>query len=103
MLFFQYCCIHIKTYYNQIDVINNIVLPYRIVDMTHDSYVKLQIIFFALVSASFTNIYITQPVLPVLQNEFSADMVRVSFSVSTVILGIAASNLLFGFWLYHWL
>ena len=53
---FQYCCIHIKTYYNQIDVINNIVLPYRIVDMTHDSYVKLQIIVFALVSTSFTNI-----------------------------------------------
>jgi YNFM family putative membrane transporter len=65
--------------------------------MTDDSYVKLQIIVFALVSASFTNIYITQPVLPVLQNEFSADMVRVSFSVSAVILGIAVSNLPFGF------
>jgi len=65
--------------------------------MTDDSYVKLQIIVFALVSASFTNIYITQPVLPVLQNEFSADMVRVSFSVSAVILGIALSNLPFGF------
>ena len=65
--------------------------------MTGDSYVKLQIIVFALVSASFTNIYITQPVLPVLQNEFSADMVRVSFSVSAVILGIALSNLPFGF------
>jgi YNFM family putative membrane transporter len=65
--------------------------------MTDDSYVKLQIIVFALVSASFTNIYITQPVLPVLQKEFSADMVRVSFSVSAVILGIALSNLPFGF------
>jgi YNFM family putative membrane transporter len=65
--------------------------------MTDDSYVKLQIIVFALVSASFTNIYITQPVLPVLQNEFSADMVRVSFSVSAVILGIALSNLPFGY------
>ena len=65
--------------------------------MTDDSYVKLQIIVFALVSASFTNIYITQPVLPVLQNEFSADMVQVSFSVSAVILGIAVSNLPFGF------
>ena len=65
--------------------------------MTDDSYVKLQLIVFALVSASFTNIYITQPVLPVLQKEFSADMVRVSFSVSAVILGIALSNLPFGF------
>ena len=58
---------------------------------------RLQFIVFALVSASFTNIYITQPVLPVLQGEFSADMVLVSFTVSAVILGIAISNLPFGF------
>jgi MFS transporter, YNFM family, putative membrane transport protein len=56
----------------------------------------LQLVVFALVSASFTNIYITQPVLPVLQHEFSADMVQVSFTVSAVILGIAISNLPFG-------
>lgn len=61
------------------------------------SYFRLQFIVFALVSASFTNIYVTQPVLPVLQREFSADMVLVSFSVSAVILGIAISNLPFGF------
>ena len=65
--------------------------------MTDHSYFRLQFIVFALVSASFTNIYITQPVLPVLQNEFSADMVLVSFTVSAVILGIAISNLPFGF------
>lgn len=64
--------------------------------MADPSYFRLQFIVFALVSASFTNIYITQPVLPVLQNEFSADMVLVSFSVSAVILGIALSNLAFG-------
>ena len=58
---------------------------------------RLQCIVFALVSASFTNVYITQPVLPILQNEFAADMVLVSFSVSAVILGIAISNLPFGF------
>ncbi len=57
---------------------------------------RLQCIVFALVSASFTNIYITQPVLPILQSEFAADMVLVSFSVSAVILGIAISNLPFG-------
>ena len=65
--------------------------------MADYSYFRLQFIVFALVSASFTNIYVTQPVLPILQSEFSADMVLVSFSVSAVILGIAMSNLPFGF------
>jgi YNFM family putative membrane transporter len=65
--------------------------------MANYSYFRLQLIVFALVSAAFTNIYITQPVLPVLQHEFSADMVLVSFSVSGVILGITISILPFGF------
>jgi YNFM family putative membrane transporter len=65
--------------------------------MAEPSYYRLQLIVFALVSASFTNIYITQPVLPVLQSEFEADMVLVSFSVSAVIFGIALSNLPFGY------
>ena len=65
--------------------------------MTDISHFRLQLIVFALVSASFTNIYITQPVLPILQTEFAADMVLVSFSVSAVILGIALFNLPFGF------
>ena len=64
--------------------------------MADFNYIRLQLIVFALVSASFTNIYITQPLLPVLQEEFSADMVTVSLSVSAVILGIAISNLPFG-------
>jgi len=64
--------------------------------MTDSAHTRLQLIVFALVSASFTNIYITQPVLPVLQHEFGADMVVVSFSVSAVILGIALANLPFG-------
>ena len=61
------------------------------------SYLRLQVAVFALVSAAFTNIYITQPVLPVLQQEFSADLVVVSLTVSAVILGITCSNLPFGF------
>jgi YNFM family putative membrane transporter len=65
--------------------------------MSDYPYFRLQLTVFALVSASFTNIYITQPVLPVLQSEFSADLVMVSFTVSAVILGIAISNLPFGF------
>ena len=65
--------------------------------MADSSYLRLQVIVFALVSASFTNIYITQPVLPVLRQEFATDMVLVSFTVSAVVLGMALSNLPFGF------
>jgi len=65
--------------------------------LAESSYFRLQLVVFALVTASFTNIYITQPVLPVLQKEFSVDMVLVSFTISAVILGIAISNLPFGF------
>ncbi len=65
--------------------------------MADQSNFRLQFVVFALVSASFTNIYISQPVLPVLQQEFAADMVLVSLSVSSVILGIALANLPFGF------
>lgn len=57
---------------------------------------RLQAVVFALVSAAFTNIYITQPVLPVLQQEFHASSLQVSFTISAVILGIALSNLPFG-------
>ncbi|MBA3030400.1 MAG: MFS transporter [Desulfobacteraceae bacterium] len=59
--------------------------------------IKLQLIVFALVAAAFTTIYITQPVLPVLLAEFSTTLIRVSMTVSMVILGMAISNLPFGF------
>ena len=64
--------------------------------MAERSYFQLQFIVFALVSAAFANVYITQPVLPVLQAEFGIDLVVASFSVSAVIFGIALSNLPFG-------
>ncbi|OOZ36508.1 MFS transporter [Solemya velesiana gill symbiont] len=64
--------------------------------MSSQPQLRLQFIVFALVAASFTNIYITQPVLPVLQNEFAADAVTVSYSVAAVILGIALANMPFG-------
>ncbi|KJS30537.1 MAG: MFS transporter [Desulfatitalea sp. BRH_c12] len=64
--------------------------------MDQSTSFRLQLSVFALVSAAFLNIYITQPVLPVLQQEFDSDMVRVSLTVSAVILGIALSNLPFG-------
>ena len=65
--------------------------------MDDTPYLRLQLVVFGLVSASFTHIYLTQPVLPVLQQEFGADPGLVSLSVSAVILGIAVSNLPFGF------
>jgi YNFM family putative membrane transporter len=62
----------------------------------------LQLTVFALVSAAFTNIYITQPILPVLQNVFGVDMVTVSLTVSAVILGMSLSNLIFGVLADRW-
>lgn len=58
---------------------------------------KLQLAVFALVTAAFTNIYLPQPILPVLQKEFGVTPVQVSMMVSVVILGIVVSNLFFGY------
>lgn len=80
-----------------IDLSSLSILKIVLSQMVKYPYLRLQITVFSLVSAAFTNIYITQPVLPVLQHEFSADMVVVSLTVSAVILGIACSNLPFGF------
>lgn len=63
---------------------------------------KIQLAVFALVSASFTNIYLPQPVLPVLQSEFHVSPVQVSLTVSFVILGIVLSNLFFGYLSDHY-
>jgi YNFM family putative membrane transporter len=60
------------------------------------SGVRLQAIVFCLVAASFTAVYITQPVLPVLQVEFGISESKASLTVSAVILGIALANLPFG-------
>ncbi len=63
---------------------------------------RLQVTVFTLVSAAFTNIYLTQPILPVLQKVFVADMLTVSLTVSAVILGMALSNLFFGVLADRW-
>lgn len=57
---------------------------------------EIQIHVFALVAAAFTTIYITQPVLPVLQAEFHTTEARASLTISVVILGISLANLPFG-------
>ncbi|MCG6905800.1 MAG: MFS transporter [Desulfobacteraceae bacterium] len=49
-----------------------------------------------LVSASFTAIYLVQPVLPVIRQEFGMDEKQASYTVSAVIVGIALANLPFG-------
>jgi len=56
----------------------------------------LQAVVFFLVTAAFTTIYITQPVLPVLRDEFNSDAFTVSLTVSAVILGMAVANMPFG-------
>jgi YNFM family putative membrane transporter len=56
----------------------------------------LQGLVFGLVAAAFTNVYITQPVLPVLAAEFGVDETGASLSVSAVVLGIALATLPFG-------
>lgn len=64
--------------------------------MKTGSAIGLQIQVFCLVSAAFTTIYITQPVLPVLQAEFRINESLASVSISAVIIGIALANLPFG-------
>ena len=57
---------------------------------------NIQLNVFALVAAAFTTIYITQPVLPVLQAEFHTTEARASLTIAAVILGISLANLPFG-------
>jgi YNFM family putative membrane transporter len=61
-----------------------------------NSEMGLQATVFALVAAAFTTIYITQPVLPVLQAEFGVTEAKSSLTISIVILGISLANLPFG-------
>ena len=64
--------------------------------MKNASHVTIRALVFCLVAATFTTIYITQPVLPVIRGEFGVDASTASLSVSVVILGIALANLPFG-------
>jgi YNFM family putative membrane transporter len=64
--------------------------------MRTNAYLSIQLLIFSLVAAAFTTVYITQPVLPVIEDEFGIDARIASLSVSMVILGIALANLPFG-------
>ncbi|MCD6225272.1 MAG: MFS transporter [Deltaproteobacteria bacterium] len=64
--------------------------------MKIEHFFGVQFLVFCLVAAAFTTIYIPQPVLPVIQEEFNVNEAFASLTVSVVILGIALSNLPFG-------
>ena len=66
--------------------------------MDEPNLFRLQALVFTLVAAGISNIYLTQPVLPVIQQEFAVSAATASVTVSVVILGIALANLPFG-WL----
>jgi len=56
----------------------------------------LQASVFALVSAAFTTVYITQPVLPIIQETYQVSAAQASTTISAVILGMTLANLPFG-------
>ncbi len=64
--------------------------------MDRENFFGLQALVFALVAAALTTVYITQPVLPIIEEEFGVNPSQASFTVSAVILGIALANLPFG-------
>ncbi len=64
--------------------------------MNPTSQTSTQALVFLLVTTGFTVVYITQPVLPVIEKEFAVDARTASLSVLMVIFGIALANLPFG-------
>jgi len=54
------------------------------------------VLIFVLVACAFATVYITQPVLPILQREFGLGPSTASLSVSAVILGMALTTLPIG-------
>jgi YNFM family putative membrane transporter len=64
--------------------------------MNRQNFFSFQTLVFALVAAAISTIYLTQPVLPILEREFGVNPSQASYTVSAVILGIALANLPFG-------
>jgi YNFM family putative membrane transporter len=64
--------------------------------MNRQSFFTFQTLVFTLVAAGISTIYLTQPVLPILEREFGVNPSQASYTVSAVILGIALANLPFG-------
>ncbi|MGQ9688141.1 MAG: MFS transporter [Desulfobaccales bacterium] len=70
--------------------------------MSEPSLLGLQALVFTLVAAAITNMYLSQPVLPVIEQEFGVGAATASLTVSVVILGIALANLPFGWLADRW-
>ena len=64
--------------------------------MPRDPLSRLQWLVFALAGAVFTTVYIPQPVLPILRQQFGVGEGAASLTVSAVVLGMALANLPFG-------
>jgi MFS transporter, YNFM family, putative membrane transport protein len=64
--------------------------------MSQQNSFTLQTLVFGLVAAALTTVYITQPVLPIIEREFGVNPSQASYTVSAVILGISLANLPFG-------
>ncbi|MEO5698890.1 MAG: MFS transporter [Casimicrobiaceae bacterium] len=57
------------------------------------SDLSIQALVFALVTATFTSVYVTQPVLPIIETEFAVSAAAASTTISAVIAGIAVASL----------
>lgn len=62
----------------------------------------LQAVVFALVASAINSVYLTQPTLPLLSQEFHASAPKVSLTVSMVTLGVCLAGLPFGVLADRW-
>ena len=62
---------------------------------------RLALIVYLLVTSAFANIYVTQPVLPVIANDLGVSPGTASITVSAIIAGLALANIPWGIWADH--
>ncbi len=62
---------------------------------------RLALIVYLLVTSAFANIYVTQPVLPVIANDLGVSPGAASITVSAIIAGLALANIPWGVWADH--
>ena len=62
---------------------------------------RLALVVYLLVISAFANIYVTQPVLPVIANDLGVSPGAASLTVSAIIAGFALANIPWGIWADH--
>ncbi|NNF96807.1 MAG: MFS transporter [Halobacteria archaeon] len=62
---------------------------------------RLALVVYLLVTSAFANIYVTQPVLPVIANDLGVSPGTASLTVSAIIAGFALANIPWGIWADH--